>query len=334
MRARDVLAPLALAILVGCNKPNAMGEASSLIIFAADSLWDQVEDATYQTLEPTIYTVRDEKMYEVSFVSGSDPTANELKLFRNVLVFGTPDDTMLQKVAEAGRVELPETTAPRVFEVENVWAIGQLVTGVLLRPGREAEDWVESLPSVLSAVDASYREWVHRRMFATPPDSTLADELARRFGFRMIVPELYRRVARGVEGADSLVILRNDNPDPSELIRSILVQSRPKVDSLTAALATAWRESVDSTQYNVPQGIDLSHSTTTRFSVHGAPAIEVTGAWHDEVGNFPAGGPFMVWVVDCPARTYFIDAWLYAPNEPKYEYLLQLEEILGSFECA
>ncbi len=38
--------------------------------------------------------------------------------------------------------------------------------------------------------------------------------------------------------------------------------------------------------------------------------------------------------MDCPTRTYFIDAWLYAPNEPKYEYMLQLQEILGSFRCA
>jgi len=334
MKHRDIFAPLALTMVVGCSAPNAMGEASSLMIFAADSLWQQVEDATYEALEPTIYTVREEKMYEVSYVGPSDPAAVDLKLFHNVIVFGTSSDAMLREVAESGDVQLSETTAPRVFQVPNVWARGQLVTGVLLRTGRETESWVEALPSVLSAVDASYRDWVHRRMFVTPPDTALADDLERRFGFRMLVPALYQRVARGVEGADSLVILRNDNPDPSQLIRSILVQPRPKVDSLTAEAAVEWRESIDGTQYNVAQGIELDHSTTTRFSASGFPAIEVTGVWHDEVGNFPAGGPFMVWVVDCPSRTYFIDAWLYAPNEPKYEYLLQLQEILGSFECS
>ena len=30
---------------------------------------------------------------------------------------------------------------------------------------------------------------------------------------------------------------------------------------------------------------------------------------------------------------YLIDAWLYAPGRDKYEYMIQLEEILGSFRC-
>ncbi|MDX1576985.1 MAG: DUF4837 family protein, partial [Gemmatimonadota bacterium] len=59
----------------------------------------------------------------------------------------------------------------------------------------------------------------------------------------------------------------------------------------------------------------------------------VTGVWQDEKGDFPAAGPFITWLVQCPDDTYVIDAWLYAPNEPKYEYMLQLQEILGSFRC-
>ena len=38
-------------------------------------------------------------------------------------------------------------------------------------------------------------------------------------------------------------------------------------------------------------------------------------------------------MLQCPGRTYFIDAYLYAPNEDKYEYMLQLQEILNSFDC-
>ncbi len=70
------------------------------------------------------------------------------------------------------------------------------------------------------------------------------------------------------------------------------------------------------------------------FQWDGNPALEVTGVWKDETGGFPAAGPFIVWLVDCPTRTYFIDAWLYAPDQPKYQFILQLQEILGSFRCA
>jgi len=336
MKRHEFLALLALPIVISCNIPTAMGEGNSLIILAPDSLWQQVEEQTYEALEPPIYTTRDEKQYVVTSVDPLDPDAPDIhpQLFRNVLVFGNVDDPVLQEVADAGDFDLSTMEAPRVFQVADVWARGQMVTGVLLYRGREVETWVKSLPSVLAAVDASYRQWVRRRMFATPPDTALAADLERRFGFSLTVPQVYDRVARGTEDGDSLFIVRNDNPDPSQLIRSILIAWRPTVDSLTADLALEWRASIDGTQYNVAQRINVSESSVTRFTAGGHDALEVTGVWEDEVGNFPAAGPFTVWVVDCPSRTYFIDAWLYAPDQPKYEYMLQIQEILGSFSCS
>jgi hypothetical protein len=40
--------------------------------------------------------------------------------------------------------------------------------------------------------------------------------------------------------------------------------------------------------------------------------------------------------VPCPAqdRLYLLDAWLYAPGKEKYQYMIQLETLLGTFECA
>jgi hypothetical protein len=333
MKKSMFLAPLALSILTACGTPNAMGEANSLIVIAADSLWQELADETYEALEPTMFTTRDEKQYVVTGVPFDDPAIVDLKIFRNVIVFGGPNDPALREVAMAGGHVLGTMTPGRVFQSEDVWARNQIVTGVFLQAGNEARQWREALPSVLSAVDASYRAWVTTRMFVTPPDTALATDLERRFGFRMLVPSLYDRVARGLEGGDSLVILRNDNPDPSQLIRSILVNWRPTVDSLSADLALEWRASLDDVQYNVAQGINVDNSSVTEFMVDGRPALEVTGVWQDERGNFPAAGPFVVWLVDCPSRTYFIDAWLYAPNDPKYEYMIQLQEILGSFEC-
>lgn len=333
MRKSTFLAPLALSILVACDKPNAMGEANSLIVVAADSLWQELEQDTYAALEPVMFTTRDEKQYVVTGVPFDDPAIVDLKLFRNVIVFGGPDDPAIQEVAAAAGEDLVSMVGGRVFQVENLWARNQVVTGVYLQAGQEVRQWREALPAVLSAVDTRYREWVRRRMFVTPPDTALASDLERRFGFRILVPSLYDRVARGLEGGDSLVILRNDNPDPATLIRSVLINWRPTVDSLTPELALEWRASLDDVQYNVAQGINADNASVTEFMVDGRAALEVTGVWQDERGNFPAAGPFVVWLVDCPSRTYFIDAWLYAPNEEKYEYMLQLQEILGSFEC-
>ncbi|MCG8467334.1 MAG: DUF4837 family protein [Gemmatimonadetes bacterium] len=319
--------------LTACSQPTAMGEANSLIVIAPDSLWQQVEQQTYDVLEPVIFTTRDEKQYVVTGIDPSAPAFNELRIFRNVLVFGTDQDSLVQRLAESAGVILGGIQPGRVFQVADHWARGQTVTVALLRRQDEVNSWVAALPSVLNAVDESYRAYVLRRMFATPPDTALAADLGRRFGFSIDVPEVYDRIARGLEDGDSVFIARNDNPDPSQLIRSVLVAWRPTVDSLTRELALEWRAALDDTQYNVAQGIDDTNSNVIAFDLNGSEALEVTGVWRDERGDFPAAGPFVVWLVNCPERTYFVDAYLYAPNEPKYEYMLQLQEILGSFRC-
>jgi hypothetical protein len=330
------LVPLAaglFALLAACDIPQAWGDANSLIVIAPDSLWEQVADTTYAILEPTIFTTRDEKQYVVTQIDPTTEQAADLRPFRNVIVFGTVDDPDLAAIAEAAGRTFESVPTPEVFQARDVWARGQTATAVVLRPTREVEGWVSQLPAVLAMIDSSYRDWVRAKMFVTPPDTALAEDLARRFGFSMLIPAVYDRVARGSESGDSLVILRNDNPDPSVLIRSILVEPRARVDSLTAEIALDWRAGIDSVHYNVAQGMRTDRSAVTRFSIDGHPALEVTGIWEDEEGDFPAAGLFLVWLVDCPTRTMFIDAWLYAPNESKYEYLLQLQEILGSFRC-
>ncbi len=334
LRHRARALPLAgLLAVCACGEPQAWGEANSLILIAADSLWEENAEATYAVLEPTIFTTRDEKQYEVTHVSPAAPGFPDLQIFRNVIVLGVPDDLLIQEAAAAAGIELHTVNAPRTFQTSDVWARAQTVTAVVLRPGQETNDWLMELPSVLAAVDERYRRWVRTKMFATPPDTALAAQLGARFGFSMLVPRVYGHVVRGMADGDSLVILRNDNPDPSVLIRSVLVDWGPPVDSLTAAAALEWRAGIDSVHYNVPQAMNTERSAVTRFSIEGREGLEVTGIWEDEEGGFPAAGPFVVWLVACPDRTYYIDGWVYAPNDSKYEYLLQLQEILGSFRC-
>ena len=43
-----------------------MGEANSLIVVADDALWQQVEEQTYAALERTVYTTRNEKIFNVT----------------------------------------------------------------------------------------------------------------------------------------------------------------------------------------------------------------------------------------------------------------------------
>ncbi|MEK6254814.1 MAG: DUF4837 family protein, partial [Gemmatimonadales bacterium] len=124
------------------------------------------------------------------------------------------------------------------------------------------------------------------------------------------------------------------NPDPSELIRSILIQRGEAVDSMTPSMVYLWRTSIDDAHYNVPQDFDVIAGTGRSFDLNGSEAVEARGTWKDRAA-YPAAGPFVARAVRCGNEVIYLDAWLYSPNprRSKYEYMTQLEEILDSFAC-
>lgn len=323
-----VLAAVATLLLAAsCGQPTAFGEANSLIVGYTDtSVWQEVQDTTYSALQPTIFTVREENRFNVQPVMLESEDFQDLRLFRQVVIFGTPDQDWVARVADEAGVDEPE--APGIIQAEDVWATGQLVTAVVLDPERPAESWREQLAGLSELLDEQYRDFARRRMFVSGRDSATADSLQRRFGFSVIVPRVYDLMIR----EDSIVVLRNDNPDPSDLIRSVLVSWRSDLDTLTAETAFEWRVAVDSVHYNVPQEI-VQRGDPRRFNLDGRSVLETTGIWRDQGGAVPAGGPFVTRLVRCPDRVYFLDAWLYAPGTSKYQYMLQLTEILDSFTC-
>ncbi|MFW6192440.1 MAG: DUF4837 family protein, partial [Gemmatimonadota bacterium] len=327
------VAGLLAVAAAACFKPGARGEANSLIVVHPDEeLWAEVEEATYDVLEPTIFTVREEKKFYVQPVdTAAAGDFSELRTFRQVLIFGTPDNRFVEWVADEADVDDPRPG--QILRASGIWAEGQIVTAVVLDPDDRAGSWREALPELGETIDGTYRDFVRRRMFTTGADSEAADSLEDRFGFRVRFPRVYDVTVRN-EG-EGPVAIRNDNPEPSQLIRSLLVDWRsPPLDSLTPGEAYRWRDAVDSLHYVVAQAIDTTRrNSVERLEVSGRPALEVTGVWSDEGTDFPAGGPFIARLVQCPERTYFLDAWLYAPGKDKYQYVLQLRELLDGFSC-
>jgi hypothetical protein len=317
-----------VAAMAACGLPSAMGEANSLILVADDDLWSQVEEQTYGALERTVYTTRDEKIFNVTQTSPDSPEIGQLLLWRQVLVFGTPDDPLVQAIAD--RIGRDSVQPGDVVQAENVWARGQLATAVVLQPGREVESWLEHLPGLSEHLEQQFRDYVLTRMFVSGVDTATSDFLSAEFGFTLDVPRVYQRVERG----DGVVLIRNDNPDPSELIRSILIQRGEPVDSMFPSMVYLWRAEVDDVQYNVPQDFDVLIGSGRTFELNGSEAVEARGTWRDRAA-YPAAGPFISRAVRCGAGLIYFDAWLYSPNprRSKYEYMMQLEEILNSFAC-
>ncbi|MGD8277812.1 MAG: DUF4837 family protein [Gemmatimonadota bacterium] len=304
----------------------AHGEESSIIILAADSVWAQVEDSVLATLEPRTFTVRDEKMFVATWTSPFSEDWITLRTFRQVLTIGVAGDGW---VAPALDDSVP--TPPAVVETPDVWARDQLVTAVVLPPQNSAAALMTLLPGLAARFDARFRAYVQQRMFMSDVNTELRDSLRAEAGFSLLLPNIYRAYPK-----DSIWVFRNRAEVGSELYRTIIVASRPGVlRSANVDTVLAWRDRITPLVFE-PQLTERERVETKPLPEEGEGAMQVQGIWRGADPTLPSAGPFVDRIVPCPAadRTYYLEGWLYAPARRKYEYMIQLETLLDSFECS
>ncbi|MCY4399053.1 MAG: DUF4837 family protein [Gemmatimonadetes bacterium] len=325
------LAGVALLPVAACDRiPVAIGDVNSIIVTADPELWSQAEASLLPALERTVFTVRDEKTFKVTYQTPWEEVWFDLRLFKQQLLIGTESDPWMTD--GLARVDEP-VTPPQVLQARDVWVRDQLVTMVVLEEEGVSVEAVSEFTSTLAELfDRQYRDWVVARMFITGIDTAQARALEEGFGFSLLVPEVYDYEVR-----DSVHIFRNDNPDPSELIRqfSITWKSPLPLEPPGESLLE-WRARIVEDYYAFPQVVNLENVFEGTETVDGKPAYTIQAVWENPPGEYPAAGPLIVKAIDCPDqdRRYFLDAWLYAPSREKYEYMLQLEEILTSFRCS
>lgn len=308
----------------------ALGDVNSIIVGASPEFWAEVGDTVTSALQPTITTtVEREEVFQVTQEHPADSTWRRFRRFRQLLLVGTADDPWMEVALGKARTDVE---APGWTRVADVWARGQVATVVLLPENGTAEALVELLPELREDYLDRYRRWALNRMFLTGPDSALADTLRQTAGFSLIVPNVYRWRQR-----DSVFLFRNDNPDPSELIRQFAVTwMSPPPDSLTTPELLAWRDTLSGTHYQYRHVNDSTLMSTASVTVGGWEAERLQAVWKNPPeADWPAAGNFIVQTVRCPQqdRLYLVDAWLYAPGRDKFEYMYQLQTILDSFRC-
>ena len=326
-RYRLAVLGLCALSLSGCDKTVAWGEVNSIIVGASAELWEASGDAIADGLQPTIFTVREERTFRITH---QDPLGSDwglLREFRQVLLIGTAEDPWISEALDAGSRDEP-LHPPEIFQLYDVWALGQLVTVLLLPPGGGPDEAEAHVDDLLALFDGQYREYVQARMFVSGRDSLLADTLRATGGFALELPVIYRWSLE-----DSVFIFRNDHPDPAELIREVAVTWRsPIPEPVTDADMLEWRLSLAREYYADEQ---LVTDEVEPGPAADDDAREIHGIWESAPGAWPAAGPFLTRTRACPGqdRLYLIDSWLYAPGRDKYEYMLQLRYILDSFEC-
>ena len=321
---------LLASVLTACGEsPRAWGEVNSIIVGASEEQWAAIGTMVESALETRFLTVRPEKTFRVTHQVPEGREWGLLQRFRQLLLVGTPESPwMADALALTDREGF---NPPEMLQVGDVWARGQNVT-ILLLPSEGADGAEELMEPLHELLDNQYRQWVHSQQFQSGPDSVLADTLWTEVGFSMILPEVYQR-----RTVDSVYIFRNDNPNPTELIRQLAVTWRtPIPEDVSQEEALAWRTALTDQYYIYPQIVDTDLAQTRRLQMGDLILEEFRATWaNPPEDQFPAGGPLIVWSVPCPAqdRHYLIDAWLYAPGRDKYRYVLQLENILNSFRC-
>lgn len=330
-RTAAAVAVAALAAQACESRMVALGDYTSIVVTASPDVWAELEEPLVEALERTVFTVRDEKTFTVTYQDPSDEAWSKLRLLKQQLLIGRPGDFWVDAALE--KAGAPDS-APGVAGTANVWARRQNVR-VLVLDEAGPSSALELLPSLADDYDESFRQMVHERMFVSGVNQRLANTLREEAGFSLLLPDVYEHTVR-----DSVYVFRNDNPDPSELIRQIAVAWRspvPPSEDMQADDLLDWRARIVDEHYNYPQ---VTKMTRAKADVHvgegSHPYYRIQAVWENPPeAPFPAAGPFILHAVVCfpQDRLYLVDAWLYAPGKEKYEYMIQLEKILDSFSC-
>jgi hypothetical protein len=300
-------------------------------------LRERVEPALRASLEREVETTRMEPVFEVTFTTPEG--IGEFRKWKRLLVveLGGDDAVLLPEL-----VDTP-LEGPVSAVVHDKWARGQTIY-VLAAPTAEAtEELVRSRAD--SLYDVIHDEFVAHhvaRMWASEPDSALAERLADELGFALLLPNVYRPAGASAP-ADSRVWYNEDPrrvvslhwlPRPAELTADTVLAVRRDWgrrlfpgDSITGVLhAPADTASgPDSLAGPVPE------IRAVETSLGGHPAIRLQGPWSSpsDVGV----GLFVTYGVICGDRLVLLDGNLYAPDRSKYPYVVQLDRIFETFRC-
>lgn len=326
------LTPLALLgtlTLAACDLPTSVGDNTRVMVAAPDSAWAEIQPAVLAALEPRSFTVRDERIFDVAHVDPSSEDWRDFRKLRRMLVIGEAADPWIATALD--KVEGAVPRAPAILQAQNVWARPQQVTILLLPPGAPPRVAAEQMPEVGALFVQQFEEYSRARMFVSGEQTQLADSLAQIAGFSIRVPTVYRVTEPEV----GVFVFRNDQPDPSELIRQVTVARRRASEvPMTPEAALQWRAEVAARTTTPPHVTEAMHGSPRQLRIAERPALQVQSTWSNPPGEWPAAGPVITRLVQCPEYTYLVDGWVYAPGRAKYEFMVQIETLLNSFRCA
>jgi hypothetical protein len=349
-RCRRLLAlvPSIAIVAAGCGRGPAYGSDNAIIAVVDPELREELEPVIRRTFEREAFTTRPEPIFEVTFASSDD--IGEFRRWKRILVVEPADEdaTLVPELLGGDRLAAARSGGV-VAEIEDEWARDQTI-------------WVVSAPTpaatarLLRAKADSLYEVAHTRyvagevdrMWASEPDSALAEQLLEEHGFALVLPQVYTS-APGSAPPNTLTFY-NDNPR-----RVISIHWTPRPVEITADTVLGIRRALGEALFpgdTIPARVapfegtmpapDTTGADTTfapptpllvsETTIAGRPAIRLQGVWQNP--NDRTAGIFLTYGVGCGDRLVILDGNVFAPDRPKYPYLVQLERIFATFRCA
>ncbi len=322
------VASVAVAAAIGCGKGPAFGSDNAIIVVIPEPLESSLTDPIRRSFERTVLTTRDEPVFEVTFTT-PESIGEFTKWKRLVIIETKADALLLPELVDVG------ASSEVVEEVHDKWARDQTIYALGAdTPAATSALVRKQLDSIYERIHQDFVDYHVRRMWASGPDSSLADQMADDLGFSIVLPRVYRP-AQASAPPDTRTWF---NVDPRRVVSIHWVPESASMGldpESVLAVREAWGHALfpgdsivmrpDTTGAN-PRLIAI------RSQLAGQSAIRLLGVWENR--SDVSAGVFLTYGVLCNDQLVLLDGNLYAPDRAKYPFLIQLERIFETFRCA
>ena len=323
MKTRHLLLPILAVILTltSCKNtgpllPSVSGKAGEIIVVMEKHDWEDTLGGDVRELLACDcpWLAQKEPLYNLVNVIPS-AFADLFKVHRNIILF------------QVG----PQIDSVGIIYKHDVWAAPQCVIQLSAPTAAQASDLLkEKGPMIVSSIEQAERDRVIRNTLRYE-EHELYPQVAEVFGGSLHFPTGYqlRKIT------DSFAWIAYDK----QAYQDVFVYRYPVEDNpFTLDKIIAHRNAM--LQENVPGMFDGTYMTTSEYftptleylKYRGRDFVQVRGMW--EVQNDFMGGPFVSHSFYSPDGSEIIvaEAWVYAPQFDKRQYLRQVESVLYSWE--